>query len=145
MSRILINMLFCAKISEMVSTRAILWAAKREHLQKKWVVVSASWLQAHKSDWVSSNLWFILWLLRSLRARRSWKRVLVPPWLWIPNTDFLAGRMRDRREVLNREIDFKDVNSLPIKFQDLTVSGKGITCSAQLNSNPLWYNQWRIY
>ena len=37
---------------------------------------------------------------------------------------FLAGRMRDNKEFLNREMDLKDVNSLPIIFQDLTVSEK---------------------
>ena len=42
----------------------------------------------------------------------------------MPNTDFLAGRMRDSKDFLNREMDFKDVNSPPIKFQGLTVSGK---------------------
>ena len=42
----------------------------------------------------------------------------------MPNTDFLDGRMGDSKDFLNREMDLKDVNSLPVIFQDLTVSGK---------------------
>ena len=44
----------------------------------------------------------------------------------VENTKYGFFCWANKREYrfLNREIDFKDVNSLPIKFQDLTVSGK---------------------
>ena len=105
--------------------RLVLIVANTAHSVKKWMLSSLPPpQQSYIADGMYKKLWFFLWPLSGLRPILSWNKILIIQGSFIPNIDFLWGRMRLNNFDLNLLRVLQFLNSYPILFHDQLVQGK---------------------
>ena len=116
--------LYFCKICITLLAKVALWAAKKGHENKKWLVSSIPWLQRHISEGVSIKLWHFLWYLKKLKPTLNWRRYRSPKGSWIPKMFFFFGRIKDKMWSLRILIDGILTKWVITLFQEVIESGK---------------------